>query len=109
MARLRVREFGGEWQSIVVTFERAEHYSSSSLHRGRALRAYVVRRDGAVIGTVHEVTEALERRTRGATYVNARWTGSKTVWKAEGKPGRSRTRAEAVAALLGLAFGEVER
>lgn len=77
-------------------------------HRGRPLRAYRVHTTETTLGVVREATETLERRTRGRTYVNARWTGSRTVWHAEGDHHRRtcRTRAEAIARMLGYGRGE---
>jgi hypothetical protein len=94
-------------QVVDLTLEAVEGHGQ---HRGRPLRAYRVRtgagNPGVVLGVVHEATETLERKTRGRTYVNARWTGSKTVWHA-GSDYRfnCRTRQDAIARLIGYARG----
>lgn len=99
--RLRLRfpmDTGAEESPVVlVTLEAIDGHGT---HKGRPLRAYVVRERGIEIGTVYETTETLERRTRGKMYVNARWTGAKTVWRAGTSRYTSQTRQDAIARLL---------
>lgn len=75
-------------------------------HRGRPLRAYIVIEHGRNVGIVWERTETLERKTRGKRYVNARWTGAKTVWHAGDGRFPYRTRMDAIARLLGYDYAE---
>lgn len=85
-------------------------------HRGRKLRAYevyeVTERGRVLVGRVSEVTETLERRTKGKRHVDARWTGAKTRWtpfsmslSRESRYARE-TRQDAIAVLFGMSRGK---
>lgn len=89
-------------------------------HRGRRLHVYdiyaaedVLR--SASLGRVVECTETLERKTKGKRYVNARWTGAKTVWRWQNVGASwtsrlaARTRADAIAKVLGWDSGKPTR
>lgn len=112
--RLRLSNYREPDQVFEVEFRRTEHYSTL-LHRGKLLLAYEVLVDGTVVGKVLQETRTCERRTRGARYVNARWTGAKPEWKAQAAGsgrsvrGRRETRAEAAGELLGYSRAEVVR
>lgn len=105
------RPIGGfvERRRVRVVLVRVEGHGE---HRGKPLKTYEVyeatERGRVLVGRVREVTETLERRSRGKRYVNARWTGARTRWKPEsmslGRYDRyaRETRQDAIAQLFGM-------
>jgi hypothetical protein len=108
--RLELEDYRCKPRIVEVVLTEVEGYGE---HRGRKLKAYEVYeqlpKGQALVGRVTEHTETLERSTKGRRYVNRRWTGAATVWRAVsastgGREHRMnrRTRQDAVAVLFGM-------